>query len=151
MQLTNTTMNTLARVNNMPTLLDTFFGPSLMTRPYVTRYAQPTLTTPAVNVKDTEAAYQIDVAAPGAKKEDFGLSLNQNVLTISFKHEKNTEETNDNYVRKEFAFQSFERSFRLPKTVNAEGIKATYTDGILSVELPKMEEPKPEVKQIAIA
>ena len=144
-------MNTLARINAVPTLFDTFFGPSFMTRPYVTRYGKPTLATPAVNVKDTETAYHIDVAAPGAKKEDFGLTLNQNVLTISFKHEQNADETQDNYVRKEFAFQSFERSFRLPKTVNAEGIKATYTDGILTVELPKMELPKPEVKQIEIA
>lgn len=144
-------MNTLARLNTVPTLFDTFFGPSLMTRPYVTRYGKPAMDTPAVNVKDTETAYHVEVAAPGAKKEDFGLTLNQNVLTISFKREQNEEQTKDNYVHKEFAFRSFERSFRLPKTVNAEAIKATYTDGILTVELPKMELPKPEVKQIEIA
>jgi HSP20 family protein len=144
-------MNTLARVNTIPTLLDTFFGPSFMTRPYVTRYSQPALTTPAVNIKDTETAYQVEVAAPGAKKDDFSLSLNQNVLTISFKHEQADEETKDSFIRKEFAFQSFERSFRLPKTVNAEAIAATYADGILTVELPKQELPKPEVKQIEIA
>lgn len=144
-------MNTLARINTVPTLFNTFFGPSFMTRPYVTQYGKSALTTPAVNVKDTETAYHVEVAAPGAKKEDFGLTLNQNVLTVSFKHERNNEETKDNYVRKEFAFESFERSFRLPKTVNAEAIKATYTDGILTVELPKMELPKPEVKQIEIA
>lgn len=144
-------MNTLARVNTMPTLLDTFFGPSFMTRPYVTRYAQPTINKPAVNVKDTETAYHLEVATPGAKKEDFALALNHNVLTLSFKHEQNTDNIKDSYVRKEFTFQSFERSFRLPKTVNVEAIKATYTDGILTVELPKMEAPKPEVKQIEIA
>jgi HSP20 family protein len=103
-----------------------------------------------VNVKDTETAYLIDVAAPGVKKENFSLTVNQNVLTLSFNNEQTTEETKDAYVRKEFSFESFERNFRLPKTVNVEGIKATYTDGILTVELPKMEEPKPEVKQIEI-
>ncbi|MBO0949055.1 Hsp20/alpha crystallin family protein [Fibrella forsythiae] len=144
-------MNTLARVNSMPTLFDTFFGPSYATRPYITRYAKPTVSTPAVNVKDTENAYLIDVAAPGAKKENFSLSVNQQVLTLTFKNEEKAEETKDAYVRHEFNFQSFERSFRLPKTVNVEAIKATYTDGILTVELPKMEEPKPEVKQIEIA
>ena len=144
-------MNTLARVNSMPTLFDTFFNPTYATRPYITRYTKPAVATPAVNVKDTETAYFIDVAAPGVKKENFSLSVNQNVLTLSFKNEQNTEETKDAYVRKEFSFESFERNFRLPKTVNVESIKATYTDGILTVELPKMEEPKPEVKQIEIA
>ncbi|WP_375445037.1 Hsp20/alpha crystallin family protein [uncultured Fibrella sp.] len=144
-------MNTLARVNSMPTLFDTFFGPSYSARPYITRYTKPALSTPAVNVKDTEAAFLLEVAAPGAKKENFSLSVNQQVLTLSFKDEHNSEEKKDAYVRQEFNFQAFERSFRLPKTVNVEGIKATYTDGILTVELPKMEEQKPEVKQIEIA
>ena len=144
-------MNTLARTNSMPTLFDTFFNPSYATRPYITRYAKPTVASPAVNIKETETAYQIEVAAPGVKKENFSLSVNQNLLTLTFKNEQNTEESKDAYVRKEFSFQSFERSFRLPKTVNVEAIKATYTDGILTVELPKMEEPKPEVKQIEIA
>jgi HSP20 family protein len=144
-------MNTLARVNSMPTLFDTFFGPSYANYPYINRYTKQAVATPAVNVKDTEAAYLIEVAAPGVKKENFSLSVNQQVLTLTFKNEQNTEETKDAYVRQEFSFQSFERSFRLPKTVNVEAIKAAYTDGILTVELPKMEEPKPEVKQIEIA
>lgn len=144
-------MNTLARVNSMPTLFDTFFGPSYANHPYINRYTKQAVATPAVNVKDTEAAYLIEVAAPGVKKENFSLSVNQQVLTLAFRNEQHTEETKDAYVRQEFSFQSFERSFRLPKTVNAEGIKAAYTDGILTVELPKMEEPKPEVKQIEIA
>ncbi|ARK13301.1 Hsp20/alpha crystallin family protein [Fibrella sp. ES10-3-2-2] len=144
-------MNTIARVNSMPTLFDTFFGPSVAARPYITRYTKPAVSTPAVNVKDTESAFLLEVAAPGVKKENFGLSVNQQVLTLTFKIEQTTEENKDAYVRQEFSFQSFERSFRLPKTVNVDGIKATYTDGILTVELPKAEEQKPEVKQIEIA
>ena len=135
----------------MPTLFDTFFGPSYANHPYIARYTKQAVATPAVNVKETETAYFIDVAAPGVKKENFSLSVNQQVLTLTFKNEQNTEENNDAYVRHEFSFQSFERSFRLPKTVNLEAIKATYTDGILTIELPKAEEPKPEVKQIEIA
>ena len=135
----------------MPTLFDTFFGPAYAGRPYITRYTKPALSTPAVNVKDTEAAYLLEVAAPGAKKESFSLAVNQQVLTLTFKNEQSAEETKDAYVRQEFSFQTFERSFSLPNTVNVEAIKATYTDGILRVELPKMEEPKPTVKQIEIA
>ncbi|MEZ0486455.1 Hsp20/alpha crystallin family protein [Fibrella aquatica] len=142
-------MNTLS--NSLPTLFDTFFGPSHAGRPYITRYTKPAASTPAVNVKDTPTAYLLEVAAPGVKKENVGLSVNQQVLTLTFNHEQNTEETQNSYVRQEFSFQSFERSFRIPKTVNVEAIKATYIDGILTVELPKMEEPKPEVKQIQIA
>jgi HSP20 family protein len=143
-------MNSLTRFNTMPTLLDTFFGPSFMTRPYVTRYADNTTTVPAVNVKDTETAYHVEVAAPGVNRDDFSITLNQNVLTVGFRHESRIEGAEATYLRKEFAFQSFERSFRLPKTVNAEAIKAAYIDGILTVELPKQEVPKPEVKQIQI-
>jgi HSP20 family protein len=132
-------------------LLDTLFsGPSFMTRPYVSQYARLALGTPGMNIKDTEVAYHVEVAAPGVKRDDFLITLNQNVLTISFRHEAGNGNTEATYLRKEFALQSFERSFRLPKTVNAEAIRATYTDGILTVELPKQELPKPEVKQIQI-
>lgn len=142
------TMNTLSRVNTMPALLDTFFGPS---RPYITRYTKPAVLAPAVNVKDTETAFLLEVSAPGVKKENFGLSVNQQVLTLTCTPGQNTEETKDAYIRQEFGFQAFERSFRLPRTVDTSTIKATYTDGILTIELPKVEEQKSEVKQIAVA
>ena len=135
----------------MPTLFDTFFGPSLANRPYVVNYRKPASAGPAVNVKETEASYLLEVAAPGAHKEQFTLSVTNNVLTLALKNEQPTEETATGYVRKEFGFQAFERSFRLPKNVDADAIKATYEAGILTVELPKVDEKQPEVKQIAIA
>lgn len=135
----------------MPTLFDTFFGPSSVNRPYVTRYAKNTAASPAVNVKDTEAAFLIELAAPGAKKEQFSLSVNQHVLTLTLNNAATNDEPKDTYVRHEFGFQGFERSFKLPKTVDVDAIKATYTDGILTVELPKMTEPQPEAKHITIA
>lgn len=140
-------MATLVHPNNFPTLFDSFFG-----RPAIVRYQKPATQVPAVNVKEDETAYYLHMAAPGLKKENFNLSLELNKLTISFKQEENTEEQASAYTRQEFSFQSFERSFRLPKNVNTEGIAATYTDGILNVTLPKVE-PKveaPTVKQIAI-
>lgn len=140
-------MATLVHYNNRPTLFDSFFG-----RPEIVRYQKPATAIPAVNVKEDETAYSLHMAAPGLKKEDFSLSLEQNKLTISFKQDEKTDEQPGTYTRQEFGFQAFERSFRLPKNVNTDGISATYTDGILNVTLPKVE-PKVEastVKQIAI-
>jgi HSP20 family protein len=106
---------------------------------------------PAVNVKENENAFQIEVAAPGLKKEDFKLSLHENRLTISAKQEENKEEKTEKYSRQEFNYSSFQRTFTLPKNVDGEKIDASYTDGILHVGLPKKEELKPAVKEIAVA
>lgn len=144
-------MSTLAQFNTMPTLLNTFFGPSLANRPYVVNYRKPASTSPAVNVKETDSNYVLEVAAPGAQKEQFKLKLTSNVLTLALESEQAGEETNQGYVRKEFGFQAFERSFRLPKNVDTNAIKATYEAGILTIEIPKVEEKQPEVTQITIA
>lgn len=105
---------------------------------------------PAVNVKESENAFQIEVAAPGLKKEDFKLSLHENRLTISAKQEEKNEEKTEKFSRQEFNYSSFQRTFTLPKNVDGEKIGASYTDGILHVELPKKEEVKPAVKEIAV-
>jgi len=106
--------------------------------------------TPAVNVKEEDNAFQIEVAVPGLKKEDFKLSLHENRLTISAKQEGKTEEKTEKYSRQEFNYTSFQRTFTLPKNVDGEKINASYTDGILHVGLPKKEESKPAVKQIEV-
>lgn len=106
---------------------------------------------PAVNVKEDENAFQIEVAAPGLKKEDFKLSLHENRLTISAKQESKTEEKTERFSRQEFNYTSFQRTFTLPKNVDGDKIDASYTDGILYVGLPKREELKPAVKEIAVA
>lgn len=106
---------------------------------------------PAVNVKENENNFQIEVAAPGLKKEDFKLSLHENRLTISAKQEAKTEEKTEKYTRQEFNYASFQRTFTLPKNVDGDKIEATYADGILHVGLPKKEELKPAVKEIAVA
>ena len=101
-------------------------------------------------MKEDENAFQIEVAAPGLKKEDFKLSLHENRLTISAKQEGNTEEKTEKYSRREFNYTSFQRTFTLPKNVYSEKIEASYTDGILHVGIPKKEEMKPAVKEIAV-
>lgn len=100
--------------------------------------------TPAlVNVKDTKESYLIEVAAPGFKKEDFSVKVENNLLTISAENKVEAETTTeDKYTRKEFNFSSFSRSFTLPKSVDATRISGQYENGILNVVLPKKEEAK---------
>ena len=77
-------------------------------------------------------------------KEDFNLELNDDVLTISSEKKVENEEKKDNYTRREFSFQSFKRSFSLPETVDSANIHAKYENGILTIDLPKKEEAKPQ-------
>ena len=141
-------MATLVRYNNFPTFFNPFYG----ARPIINRYQNAAPNVPAVNVKETEAAFVLELAAPGLKKEDLKINVENNKLTIGYQSEMKSEETTEKYTRQEFGFTSFERSFRLPKTVNAEAIKAAYTDGVLTVELPKVEiKEEKSVKEIAIA
>ncbi|HMM11914.1 MAG TPA: Hsp20/alpha crystallin family protein [Bacteroidales bacterium] len=107
---------------------------------------------PTVNVVEKEDSFVIDVAAPGLKKEDFRIKLDNQLLTISAEVSDSQEEKKEKYVRREFWYGSFERSFNLPKTINLEQIKADYNNGILSIVLPKKEEAKVAInREIAIS
>jgi len=107
---------------------------------------------PAVNIKDNEHSLDLEVAVPGYKKDDFTVELNNNVLKIAANNNNKQEEEKENYTYRQFNYQSFERSFRLPEnTVKAEAIEAKYENGILFLHLPKMEEVKPVRKQIFIS
>ena len=110
-------------------------------------------TIPAVNVKEDDDRYEIEVAVPGMKKEDFKVKVENNQLTISSEHKDEKKEEDKDYSRKEFSYQSFQRSFTLPEGhILTEQISAKYNDGILHIELPKREEVKPQpAKDIEIA
>ncbi|WP_158849574.1 Hsp20/alpha crystallin family protein [Algibacter sp. L1A34] len=97
---------------------------------------------PKVNIKETADAYEVEMAAPGLKKSDFKLDLNNQVLSISTEKKEEHEEKEENYTRKEFGYTSFKRTFTLPDTVNDEKITANYQDGVLNILLPKKEEAK---------
>lgn len=106
---------------------------------------------PAVNIKETDDDFQIEVAAPGLKKEDFKIELDNDVLTLSSEVKNEKESKEDNYTYRQFGYQSFKRSFQLPKgKVNADKVNAKYENGVLHLVLPKLEEAKPIKKQIAI-
>jgi HSP20 family protein len=109
------------------------------------------LDVPAVNVREEEKQYQIELAAPGMKKEDFSVKVENNVLVISAKSEASAEEKKDNYMRKEFSYRNFSRSFWLPESVDANAIQAGYVDGVLTLTLPKIPVPAtPPAKSIEI-
>ena len=102
---------------------------------------------PAVNISENDENYNVEVAAPGLKKDDFKVEVDNDVLTISSEKKETKEEANESerYSRKEFKYSSFRRSFALPEgQVDVDKIKAEYKDGILTLGLPKREEVKPQ-------
>ncbi|MBD0778460.1 Hsp20/alpha crystallin family protein [Maribacter sp. ANRC-HE7] len=109
-------------------------------------------TEPALNIKETDDKFEIELAAPGFAKKDFNITIDDGCLNISAEKTKSEEEKEDDYTRKEFSYNAFERSLQLPKTVKEEAIKAKYNDGILKFDLLKKEEAKkkpPKVVEIA--
>lgn len=130
--------------NFLPSMFDRIFNNDLMDWG-TSNFSSPNTTLPAVNVKETDDDYILEVAAPGMTKKDFKVNLQNNVLTISSEKQEEKDETDDNYTRKEFSYQAFQRSFTVPGSdVESDKISATYSDGILSVKLPKREEVKPK-------
>jgi HSP20 family protein len=106
---------------------------------------------PTVNIKETESNYQLELSAPGLKKEDFNVEIDQQVLKISFDESKEKSEEEGNYTRREFYKSSFQRSFMLPENVNDDEITAEYKEGILYMVLPKYQNGNTfEKKSIAI-
>ena len=107
-------------------------------------FSNTNTTLPAVNVKETPETFEVEMAAPGMKKEDFKVELNNNLLTISSEHKNEHEEKeNDKYSRREFSYQSFQRSFQFSReAVDADKIQAKYENGVLKLIIPKREEIK---------
>lgn len=95
---------------------------------------------PAVNIKENEDAFELELSVPGFKKEDFNLKLDNDLLTISAKVEDKKEETTEKYTRREFTSRSFSRTFTLSDDILVDAINAKYEDGILKVALPKNKE-----------
>lgn len=101
-------------------------------------------TLPSTNIRETKDDFIVEVAAPGMKKEDFNIELNNNLLTISSERREDAgdKDKEGSYTRREFSYQSFQRSFTLPSTIEGENISARYADGVLHILIPKREEAK---------
>jgi len=126
----------------MPSIWDNFFNNDLFN--WESNFANTGNSMPAVNIKETGDSFLVEMAAPGMEKKDFKVELDGNALTISSEKQNESEEKEgENYSRKEFNYQSFYRTFHLPKeVVNSDKIKAKYENGLLRLEIPKREEAK---------
>jgi HSP20 family protein len=133
--------------------VENFFGRDLF---------QGSKSLPAVNISEDDKAYHIDVVSPGFKKEDFKVNVENNVLTISAETKQETTNNNEGnqegnqqgnnrqYSRREYSYSSFTRSFQLPENVKEDEIDASYTDGILKLQIPKAEQQPKTSKEISI-
>ena len=134
---------------NQPTLktLDSLLDNLLSDLP-VTRNSS--MNFPAVNIIESNDDYQFEFNVPGRKKEDFKITVDKNILTVSFEKNEEHKEENKQFIKREFVTQSFKRSFTLDEKINADDINAKYEDGILFLTLPKKEEVKVVPKEISV-
>lgn len=103
-----------------------------------------------VNVKETEKEYLLEIVAPGLTKEDFGISLENKILTVAVERKEENVKENEKFIRREYKQIAFKRSFTVDEKINADAISAQYVNGVLTLNLPKKEEVKPATKQITI-
>ena len=138
---------TIARRNFRP-----FYMGSIFDNDFFPVMSTNTNSMPAVNIKEDEKSFMLDLAVPGIDKKDLKIDINEDLLTISSETKNDSEENKDGYKRKEFSYTSFCRSFQIPENVNREKIEANYKDGILSVSLPKFEEERNKIsRQVKIS
>jgi HSP20 family protein len=129
----------LARINRsyVPAYWDDFFNDKFFNQLKSTGSGE---SRPAVNISEDDKGYTIELAVPGVAKDKFSLEIENDVLILSSEQEKNKDEQKPNFLRREFSYQSFKRSFELPETIDQEQINATIDAGILTLSLPKKEE-----------
>jgi HSP20 family protein len=141
---------TIVRRNKtIPTFVDEFFNDTFLPKFFDFDRGIGRVTVPAVNVEETEKEFNIEVAAPGLDKNDLKINVNDGVLTISSEKKTENEEKNDNFIRREFGYSSFARSFTLPEDTDIDKIGASHKNGVLKITIPKTEVkvlPSKEVK-----
>ena len=138
-------MNLIRKHNPFfPSLVDELFNQERRVRT-----SSISSTTPAVNIIEKDIQFMIELAAPGNKKEDFEIEIEDGILSISSSSNKedNTSEK-ETFTRQEFSYNSFRRSFTIPESVNVSSIEATYNEGVLLIKLLKLEEALPQPKKL---
>lgn len=133
-----------------PTFFDDFFARDFFDW-NDRNFAKMGSTLPAVNLKETDKNFMIDLAAPGMKKNDFKIEMQNGILTIKSEKKEEFEEKDKegNFLRKEFSYESFTRSFTMPENIREDEIVASYNDGILHIKIGK-KEPKAVITPKAI-
>ena len=105
---------------------------------------------PAVNIVEKEKSYEITLMAPGLTKNDFTISVENDLLNIAFQKEENKSEETEKFIRKEFGIRSFKRSFTMSEKLDIDHISAVYENGLLNVSIPKAEAKDPKAKTIQV-
>ncbi len=108
-------------------------------------------TVPGANIVEREQEFELLLLAPGYTKQDLTLNVEDDLLTISAEKKDEALQENERYTRREFSHSAFSRSFTLPDTVDSTAIEASYSDGVLSVRIPKAEISKPKARTISIS
>ncbi|MGI4020434.1 MAG: Hsp20/alpha crystallin family protein [Janthinobacterium lividum] len=124
-------------------VFESVFNDSILTDRLVSRV-------PAVNIAETDSDFQIELAVPGFKKEDFKISVDKNVLSISTEKKNENVQEGKKFSKREFNYTAFTRSFNLPETVDHSKIDAAYVDGILKLTVAKKEEAKVQSREIVV-
>ena len=129
----------LARINKsyVPAYWDDFFNDNFFNS---FNGGKNHCASPAVNIEERDKEYRIDVAAPGLSKKDIKIDLDNDILTISADRKQEKNEKSQRYMRREFGYNTFKRSFELPDTIDQDHIKASHDSGVLTIQLPKKEE-----------
>ena len=137
-------MNLIRKQNPFfPSLVDELFNQERRVRT-----SSISSTTPAVNIIEKDIQFMIELAAPGKKKEDFEIEIEDGILSISSSNKEDNTSEKETFTRQEFSYNSFRRSFTIPESVNVSSIEATYNEGILLIKLLKLEEALPQPKKL---
>lgn len=142
-------MSTLVKTNGFPafrTMMEDFWNTDRF-------FEKPIFTgdvLPAVNIRETKSNYELEVAVPGFKKEDFKITTENGLLTISAETKSELNEEKENYTRREFSCSSFTRTFSLPDNAIEDKIDANYKDGVLKIDLKKTEKSLPAKKEVKV-
>lgn len=143
-------MNLIKTPTHKSSLLSDFFKDSFFDEIFQPLQMRNVNVGPATNITENEKEIVMDVVLPGLQKSDVKISVENGRLSIIYEQELKNEIKNDNLVRKEFSFSSFNRSFKLPENVDENSITSKLESGILKINIPKFEEKNKETKFIDI-
>lgn len=140
-----------ANGSRLPSLMDDFFGDRFFGPGFFSPVTSSVMSEmPSANIRETKDAYVVELSAPGLKKEDFKIEIDDGVLTVSCEKEEEKKEEETDYKRREFSYTSFTRSFSLPENAQEDKVNAKYNDGILELSIPKKDvtvsKPKKQIK-----
>ena len=137
-------MNLIRKQNVFfPSLVDELFNQDMRVRT-----SSISSTMPAVNIIEQDTQFLIELAAPGNKKEDFEIEIEDGILSISSSNEEENTSEKETFTRHEFSYNSFRRSFTIPESVDVSTIEANYNEGVLLIKLLKLEEALPQPKKL---